>query len=123
MAWLAGKLASDISAEIEILQQPALFICRRDAIDRVHQGGSPESVVETILQWSADAMQGASAPVKPQGKVEAYCMKCKEKRVMLNAHEITMKDGRISVHGDCAVCGSQLFRMGRLTPGYPQTPL
>jgi len=34
-----------------------------------------------------------------------------------------MKNGRIAVQGVCEVCGTPLFRMGRLLPGYPQTPV
>jgi pimeloyl-ACP methyl ester carboxylesterase len=108
----------------------------------------PETVVKTILQWSAEPAippeTGASTPgdhseqedtdgmpdavvaaandaIRP--RIEAYCMKCKEKRGILNAREVTMKNGRIAVQGDCEVCGTSLFRMGRLAPGYPQTPI
>jgi hypothetical protein len=59
--------------------------------------------------------------ITPQ--VEAYCMKCKQKRGILDPHEVTMKNGRIAVQGNCEVCGASLFRMGRLAPGFPQTPL
>jgi pimeloyl-ACP methyl ester carboxylesterase len=108
----------------------------------------PETVVKTILQWSAEPAippeTGASTPddhseqeeadatpaavaaaandaIRP--RIEAYCMKCKEKRGILNAREVTMKNGRIAVQGECEVCGTSLFRMGRLAPGYPQTPI
>jgi pimeloyl-ACP methyl ester carboxylesterase len=107
----------------------------------------PETVVKTILQWSAEpalvetatsmesdlgeTLQAASvqdgtdnaANGTPKPRIEAYCMKCKEKRGILNAREVTMKNGRIAVQGDCEVCGTSLFRMGRLAPGYPQTPI
>ena len=43
--------------------------------------------------------------------------------IVLNAHEITMKNGRTAVQGVCAECGASLMRMGRLVPGYPQTPV
>ncbi len=107
----------------------------------------PETVVKTILQWSEEpalpetktakasdldatghaastsdtTVNAANGTHKP--RIEAYCMKCKEKRGMLNAREVTMKNGRIAVQGDCEVCGTSLFRMGRLAPGYPQTPI
>ena len=107
----------------------------------------PETVVKTILQWSAEPAhsetktsiasdlgathQAASVPdstgnaangtSKPL--IQAYCMKCKVKRGILNAREVMMKNGRIAVQGDCEVCGASLFRMGRLAPGYPQTPI
>ena len=42
---------------------------------------------------------------------EAYCVKCREKREMKNAEEVTMKNGRPAMQGTCAVCGTKLFRM------------
>jgi len=46
--------------------------------------------------------------------VEAYCVKCKRKNEVRDAHEVTMKNGRIAIRGTCAVCGTNLHRMGRL---------
>jgi pimeloyl-ACP methyl ester carboxylesterase len=112
----------------------------------------PQRVAETVLQWSAQlvpatpaasrasissnsgqaSQRESPAPAQsgppaldqaPTAQVEAYCMKCKVKRPIQGAREITMKNGRIAVHGDCAVCGTQLFRTGRLAPGYPHTPV
>lgn len=112
----------------------------------------PQRVAEALLQWSEShtlvapriSMPGNSttrsqpAPVEQTGQtpgelateepatsstVEAYCMKCKTKRPILNAREVTIKNGRIAVQGECAVCGTHIFRMGRLAPGYPQTPV
>ena len=44
--------------------------------------------------------------------VEAYCMKCKSKRVMRNAKSITMKNGRKAKKGTCPECGTGMFRIG-----------
>lgn len=46
--------------------------------------------------------------------VEAYCVRCKKKTQVRNAHEVTMKNGRIAIRGTCTVCGANLHRMGRL---------
>ncbi|HEY6542457.1 MAG TPA: alpha/beta fold hydrolase [Ktedonobacteraceae bacterium] len=180
MDWLAGNLASNVSADMQKLRQPTLLIWGTGELQYARQGhaarGSlaleeaeiggattrivllqrtpsmihrelPETVVKTILQWStepaiAEAKTSTShnlnetgdataAPdttvneshitIKPQ--IEAYCMKCKQKRGILNPREVTMKNGRIAVQGDCEVCGASLFRMGRLVPGSPQTPI
>lgn len=105
----------------------------------------PETVVNTILQWrngetevktpapytlheTGEATGAPEATVNEAGgtvkpRVEAYCMKCKQKRGLLNPREVTMKNGRIAVQGECEVCGSSVFRMGRLAPGFPQTPV
>ncbi len=43
--------------------------------------------------------------------VEAYCVKCREKREMADAEEVTMKNGRKAMQGKCPVCGTKLFRI------------
>ena len=43
--------------------------------------------------------------------MEAYCVKCREKREMKDAEEVTMKNGRSAMQGVCSVCGTKLFRM------------
>lgn len=64
--------------------------------------------------------QEQSAPIPARQEqannpvVEAYCIKCKRKTAVQDAHEVTMKNGRAAVRGTCAVCGTNLYRMGRL---------
>jgi len=41
----------------------------------------------------------------------AYCVKCKEKREMKDAHQITMKNGKPAMQGTCVVCGTKLTRI------------
>ena len=43
--------------------------------------------------------------------VEAYCVKCREKREIKDPKEVTMKNGRPAMEGVCPVCGTKLFRM------------
>jgi RNase P subunit RPR2 len=43
--------------------------------------------------------------------VEAYCVKCREKREIQNPESVTMKNGRHAIQGTCKVCGTKLFRM------------
>ena len=38
----------------------------------------------------------------------AYCVKCKEKREMKNAQQVTMKNGKPALQGFCVVCGTKL---------------
>jgi Zn finger protein HypA/HybF involved in hydrogenase expression len=42
---------------------------------------------------------------------EAYCVKCKAKKEMANAQQVTMKNGRPAVQGVCPDCGTKLFRI------------
>lgn len=54
---------------------------------------------------------GAAAPAG----VEAYCVKCKEKRMMKDPQEVSMpaKGGgtRSAMTGLCTVCGTKMFRI------------
>ena len=42
-------------------------------------------------------------------KVMAYCVKCKDKREMANAKEVTMKNGRKAMKGTCPKCGTGMY--------------
>ena len=58
--------------------------------------------------------------------VEAYCVKCKEKREMVKPTPVFTAKAQAAVQGLCPVCGTKMFRMGRtplhegLTP--PEKP-
>ena len=43
---------------------------------------------------------------------EAYCVKCKAKREVKNAQQITMKNGKPALQGVCPVCGTKVFKIG-----------
>ena len=43
---------------------------------------------------------------------EAYCVKCKAKRVIKDAQKITMKNGRPATQGACPECGTKMFKIG-----------
>ena len=43
-------------------------------------------------------------------QVEAYCVKCKQKRYMLNPTSTVTKNGRNAKVGTCPICGTKLFR-------------
>ncbi|MBX3065367.1 MAG: hypothetical protein KF726_20500 [Anaerolineae bacterium] len=40
--------------------------------------------------------------------MEAYCVKCKTKREMKNAKNVTTKNGRLMAKGTCPVCGTTI---------------
>ena len=48
---------------------------------------------------------------------QAYCVKCKAKRDMNNPQAVYTKTGTPGTRGECAVCGTTLFRMGE-TPAH-----
>ncbi len=43
--------------------------------------------------------------------MEGYCVKCKAKRDMKDANEVTMKNGRKAMKGKCPTCGTGMFRI------------
>ncbi|MCZ6484178.1 MAG: DUF5679 domain-containing protein [Acidobacteria bacterium] len=45
--------------------------------------------------------------------MQAYCVKCREKREMKDTQAITMKNGRPATKGVCPVCGTKMFRIGK----------
>ncbi|MHB0923104.1 MAG: type I DNA topoisomerase [Bellilinea sp.] len=45
--------------------------------------------------------------------MEAYCVKCKTKREILNAQSSFNAAGAPVTHGVCPVCGTKMYRMGR----------
>lgn len=38
-----------------------------------------------------------------------YCVKCKGKREMKEAQQVTMKNGKPAMKGQCADCGTTMF--------------
>ncbi len=46
---------------------------------------------------------------KKEEKMMAYCVKCKAKREMENAKEVTMKNGRKAMKGNCGKCGTGMY--------------
>ena len=49
----------------------------------------------------------------PGGFMEAYCLKCREKREMVNPQPITMKNGKPATTGTCPVCSTKMFKIGK----------
>jgi DNA topoisomerase-1 len=49
--------------------------------------------------------------------MEAYCVRCKEKRVMQDSEPVFTAGGRPASRGVCPACGTTLFRMGA-TPAH-----
>ena len=43
--------------------------------------------------------------------VEAYCVKCKKKREMKDAKEVTLKNKMCAVKGKCPTCGTGMYRI------------
>ena len=44
--------------------------------------------------------------------MEGYCVKCRAKRTMKNAQNVTMKNGKPAVKGVCEVCDTGMYKIG-----------
>ena len=42
---------------------------------------------------------------------EGYCVKCKKKQEIKNAKEVTLKNGKKAIKGECSTCGTKMFRI------------
>lgn len=48
--------------------------------------------------------------VRPVADVQAYCVKCKEKRTMKDSQEQQLDNGRRAAKGTCEVCGTKMTK-------------
>lgn len=44
--------------------------------------------------------------------MEAYCVKCREKKEIQNPEQVTMKNGKPATRGTCPTCSTKVFRIG-----------
>ena len=45
--------------------------------------------------------------------MEGYCLKCRTKREMKGATQVTLKNGRPASQGTCPVCGTKITVIGK----------
>lgn len=45
--------------------------------------------------------------------MQAYCLKCRQKREMRNPQQTQLKNGRPATQGTCPVCGTKMYRIGK----------
>ncbi|MCP8309994.1 MAG: DUF5679 domain-containing protein [Candidatus Methylarchaceae archaeon HK02M1] len=46
--------------------------------------------------------------------VQAFCVKCKTKREIKNPKQVMLKNNRPAVKGTCPVCGTTVYRIGKM---------
>jgi len=44
--------------------------------------------------------------------MEAYCVKCRQKRQAEDVKQVVMKNGKPAQQGKCTVCGTTMFKIG-----------
>jgi hypothetical protein len=124
LAFVTGKLNLDVT--LETPSQPALLLWNTSPSTSSHtqhymnlpqvqtlflsnvryhvHESAPQNVVSAILEWQEAGRKEIAVTI------EAFCVKCKQKRVMLNPQKIVTKNGRNAMEGRCPVCDTRLFR-------------
>ena len=46
--------------------------------------------------------------------MDGRCMKCQKQQVMKNPKAVKMANGRDAVTGVCTVCGTKMFKIGKM---------
>ena len=44
-------------------------------------------------------------------ETEGYCVRCKARKVMLDAEVVPMRNGRQAARGKCPVCGTGMYKI------------
>jgi len=81
----------------------------------VQNGGEPSTWRRRGRQRSSseDAEEDAeNRPAQGRGLTgnEGYCVKCRQKRPMRDAKEITTANHRKALQGKCSICGTKMMR-------------
>ena len=81
-------------------------------IDELRQKHTCKSFVNALAlaKQVPEDVQGWIVHQYLQWIVEGYCVRCRQKRVMKDAKEVTMKNGRQAAKGTCPVCGNEMFK-------------
>lgn len=61
---------------------------------------SPVDKVTTLIHQEGLALEG-------------YCVKCRAKKAIKDAKQVTMKNGRPATEGVCPDCGTKIFKIGK----------
>jgi pimeloyl-ACP methyl ester carboxylesterase len=68
------------------------------------------TAVDSVLVDGVKSMESATGGSSAEEDIEAYCVKCRQKRVIQGVHKVTTKNGRNALEGTCPVCSTRLFR-------------
>ena len=123
LVWGANTSSADWSiAEFYAVNDTIQELLIQGAGLRPHEE-RPAEVVTQLLQWQNRELAVPSYTKEYENvlveentmkdtteQVEAYCVKCKEKRIMQDPTDTTTKNGRNAKTGTCPVCGTKLFR-------------
>jgi hypothetical protein len=85
-------------------------------IEQLRELSNQIDELEQAVEKSEKSKKEPTKSSPTQGsQVEAYCIKCKSKRVIKNPFETTLKNGRSAIKGVCIECGTNVCRMGKIS--------
>ena len=103
------KKISDI---IYLLEHPHTYTLGKVADEKNLIGSKEYLDKKKISVYNID--RGGDITYHGPGQiVGSYCMKCRTKREMKDPKSITMKNGKPATQGNCPVCGTKMFRIGK----------
>ncbi len=71
---------------------------------------SERANVDSAIKDDLNGADSSTRDEKLESTVEAYCVKCRQKRGIQDARRVKTKNGRNGLEGTCPVCGTRLFR-------------
>jgi len=70
-----------------------------------------ENTLGVVYLGASRISSGRKSMMAATETMEAYCVKCREKREIKDMKEVTLGNGRRAAQGACPVCGTKLTRM------------
>jgi hypothetical protein len=74
------------------------------------RGGTDKDTMRRTYEVNTATSNTATTVIPTIEVVEAYCVKCRQKRPIQNPQEVVTKNRRRALEGNCPVCGTKLFR-------------
>lgn len=100
------------------LAEPAPTLIPQPKQSKSSGEAADSSSAPTPVPTQSDEAEETLATIMPESnqgegpEIVAYCVKCKQKRKMLKARKVVMKNGRPAMRGVCPVCGTRINRIG-----------
>ena len=108
-----GRLWGSIRASSLLIDEGAIF---RGQSFMSAEEPEPLLIESELGTGPADIVdaQLSTEPIVAKIVVEGYCLKCRDRRAMLDPEQTAMKNGRLAIRGKCPVCSATMIKIGEL---------
>lgn len=107
LGWRLGIIFLERTAPRRLVPQPASEPARAAGPASAAPPPQPRAEAEPA------ATNASSNGLDLESETLVYCLGCREKRQVVNAHEERLANGRLALKGECAVCGRTVMRFIR----------